>query len=211
MNAATVVLLGFAGVVAAVNWWSQAVDSRVLEYVSKPTVTALLAAAAVALDPRSPAARPWFVAALVCSLAGDVFLMLPGDHFVPGLAAFLLAHVLYVVGFIVGGLSGLAVLAGAGVVVVALVPLARVIVRGARRTDPAVVMPVIVYIVVISCMVVAAFGSWRAAAIIGALLFASSDSLIAWNRFVGATPAAAVAIMVTYHLGQLGLVLSLVR
>ena len=51
----------------------------------------------------------------------------------------------------------------------------------------------------------------RAAAIVGASLFAASDALIAWNRFVGSTPAASVVIMVTYHLGQLGLVLSLVR
>ena len=33
-------------------------------------------------------------------LAGDVLLMLPGNLFVPGLAAFLAAHVLYIVGFL---------------------------------------------------------------------------------------------------------------
>ncbi len=38
------------------------------------------------------------VAALACSLAGDVFLMLP-DLFIPGLASFLLAHVCYVLLF----------------------------------------------------------------------------------------------------------------
>ncbi|HEY1739467.1 MAG TPA: lysoplasmalogenase [Acidimicrobiia bacterium] len=211
MNPATVVLLVLAGGFAGLNWWSQAVGSLTLEYVSKPAVTALLAAAAVTLDPQSTAARPWFVAALLLSLAGDVLLMLPGDRFVAGLAAFLLAHVLYVVGFLVGGVHGGAVLVGVAVVFLALVPLARVIVRGARRTDPSVVGAVVVYIVVISCMVAAAFGSWRIAAIVGALLFAASDSLIAWNRFVGATPAAQVVIMVTYHLGQLGLLLSLVH
>ena len=36
--------------------------------------------------------------ALVLSLAGDVFLMLPSDRFVEGLSSFLLAHVAYVVG-----------------------------------------------------------------------------------------------------------------
>jgi hypothetical protein len=35
--------------------------------------------------------------------------------------------------------------------------------------------------------------------------------MIAWNRFVQPFAAAAVAIMVTYHLGQLGLVLSLLH
>src|SRR6059058_5243145 len=107
MNTATVVLLVAAGVFAGVNWWSQGVQSRALEYASKPLVTALLGAAAVTLHARSTAARPWFVAALVLSLAGDVFLMLPGDRFVPGLASFLLAHVLYAVGFLVGGVGAL--------------------------------------------------------------------------------------------------------
>jgi len=34
------------------------------------------------------------LAGLVCSLAGDVFLMLPSDRFVAGLVSFLLAHLL---------------------------------------------------------------------------------------------------------------------
>src|SRR4051794_30631646 len=188
VNAATAVLLVAAGVFAAGNWWSVASGSKALEYLTKPAVTALLAAAAITLDPRSSAAQPWFVAALVCSLAGDVFLMLPGDRFVPGLVAFLLAHLLYVVGFLVGGVTAAWVVVGVVVVLAALAPLGRVIERAARRTDPSVAGPVIVYIGVISCMVIAAYGPGLAAAIVGATLFAASDSLIAWNRFVGSTP-----------------------
>src|SRR5437764_844201 len=45
----------------------------------------------------------------------------------------------------------------------------------------------------------------------GAALFAGSDSMIAWNRFVRPFPWAAVGIMVTYHLGQAALVASLLR
>jgi hypothetical protein len=37
----------------------------------------------------------------------------------------------------------------------------------------------------------------------------ASDSLIAWNRFVKPLSWAPVVIMVTYHMGQTGLVLSL--
>ena len=47
--------------------------------------------------------RAWFVAALVLSLAGDVFLMLPKDLFVFGLGAFLLGHLAYIVGLHVDG------------------------------------------------------------------------------------------------------------
>ena len=47
-------------------------------------------------------------------------------------------------------------------------------------------------------------------AVVGAGLFYVSDALIAWNRFVAETRHGRVAIMVTYHLAQMGLVLSLV-
>lgn len=36
------------------------------------------------------------IGALLFSLAGDVFLMLPGNYFIPGLASFLVAHVFYI-------------------------------------------------------------------------------------------------------------------
>ena len=45
--------------------------------------------------------------------------------------------------------------------------------------------------------------------IIGALLFFTSDGILAWNRFVKADRRLQIAVMVTYHLGQLGLLLSL--
>lgn len=39
----------------------------------------------------------------------------------------------------------------------------------------------------------------------------TSDAMIAWNRFVRPFRAADLGIMVTYHLGQAGLVLSLLH
>ena len=44
--------------------------------------------------------RAWWVAAIVLSLLGDVFLMLPSDRFVFGLVSFLLAHLAYIGGFL---------------------------------------------------------------------------------------------------------------
>jgi uncharacterized membrane protein YhhN len=77
------------------------VGNRTAEYVAKPLTMVVLIGVALALHPTSDAQRWWFVAALVLSLAGDVFLMLPNDMFVAGLASFLLAHVAYVVGFLI--------------------------------------------------------------------------------------------------------------
>ena len=147
--------------------------------------------------------------ALALSLLGDVLLMLPSDRFVAGLAAFLLAHLAYVGGFVDGGLSAPRALLTAAVVAAVVGPVGIRIVRGAARTQRDAAIPVAVYITVISAMIVSAGGSGRVVALAGAALFAFSDSLIGWNRFVAATRHASVTIMVTYHLGQALLVLFL--
>ena len=58
-------------------------------------------------------------------------------------------------------------------------------------------------------MVVMAFGTSVPAAIVGALLFYASDGILGWNRFVQPLPHGRLAVMTTYHLGQIGLVLAL--
>ncbi|HEV7758502.1 MAG TPA: lysoplasmalogenase, partial [Acidimicrobiales bacterium] len=181
-----------------------------LEYLCKPAVVVLLIGLALALDPRDPSARTWFVVALVCSLAGDVFLMVPRDLFVFGLGAFLLAHLAYVVGLAGDGVAIAWLLAGVVLVAVGILVLGTQIVRAAYAAESEMAIPVMVYIGVISAMVVAAVGTGRPLAIGGALLFYSSDALIGWSRFVRECSWAPVVIMVTYHLGQLGLVLSLI-
>ena len=82
-----------------------------------------LIGATVALAPVQDAGtrRAWFVAALVCSLAGDVLLMLPSDRFIAGLAAFLVGHLCYVAGFWAHGPGGIAFLVAAVVVAVVVV------------------------------------------------------------------------------------------
>jgi uncharacterized membrane protein YhhN len=173
----------------------------------------LLLVAAVALDPAAglEARRAWFVAALAFSLAGDVLLMLPSDRFVAGLASFLVAHLCYVGGFLSDSPTLAALAVAAVVVAVVIVPFARLVLRGVRATDAALQPPVAGYIVVISAMVATALATRNWLAGLGAVLFAGSDSMIAWSRFVRPFAWSAVAIMVTYHLGQAGLVLSLVR
>jgi len=42
------------------------------------------------------------------------------------------------------------------------------------------------------------------------MLFAASDTIVGYNRFVKPVPQAQVAIMSTYHAGQLLLILGLV-
>jgi uncharacterized membrane protein YhhN len=204
-------LLAVTAVVAIVDWVAVALNQPRVEYVAKPLTMVGLIGVALAIDPVYSDMRAAFVIALVCSLVGDVFLMLPSDRFVAGLAAFLAAHLAYTAGFVVGpgSVGGLAV--GALITAVVAIPLGVHLVRAVRASAPAVVTPVVAYTVVISAMVASATGLGNAWAIVGAWLFFASDALIGETRFVRAIPAGGVAIIVTYHLGQAALVLSLVH
>jgi hypothetical protein len=74
VNAATVALFALAGMFAVADWVAVAEDVLRIERIAKPVTLVALIAAALVLDPADPAVRAWFVAALVLSLAGDVFL-----------------------------------------------------------------------------------------------------------------------------------------
>jgi uncharacterized membrane protein YhhN len=205
-------LLVVAGVLAAGNWLAVARHDRRLEYVCKPGALAALIGVALTLDPAHGDVRAWFVAALLLSLAGDVFLMLPSDRFVAGLASFLLAHVAYVVGLTRhGGSAGALLVAAVPVVAVAGLLGVRFLRAARAGGHPELVGPLVAYMAVIAAMVTCAIASGNVLAAAGAVLFMASDALIAETRFVGPRGWAPVVIMVTYHLGQAGLTLSLVH
>lgn len=210
MSAATGGVLGVAVVLAVGDWWAVARDRRRLEYVLKPATLVALIGVAVLMDADSGVVQTWFVIALSFSLAGDVLLMLPRDAFRAGLVAFLIAHVAYTVGINVDGGGAVALAVATAIVAAAAVPLGARIIAGLRsRGEVALVGPVSAYMVVISAMVASALAAGEAWAAAGAVLFYASDALIGWTRFVGPVPSGRLAIMVTYHLGQTGLVLSL--
>ncbi len=198
-----------AAVFALCDWFAVLRSNKRLEFVFKPATLAALIAAALAIDSADPKVRAAFVIALCFGLAGDVFLMLPADRFVAGLSAFLLGHVAYVVGLRIDAASGVSWTVVTLVLIVAGLPLARRIVRGAVAWHASLGPPVAAYTAVITLMVSAALVSGDPLAIAGAVLFYVSDTLIGWSRFVRATTWAPLSIIVTYHLGQALLVASL--
>jgi len=212
MTSTTWICLVFAGALAIVDWRAVHTGDQQLEYVCKPATMVALVVAAASLDALIPDQRAWFVFALSLSLAGDVFLMLPENFFVPGLASFLLAHLAFI-----GGLRlevhsqptvtvTLAVMAGVGIV------LGTRILRALRNSPNAsLVGPVIAYMVVITVMAGTALATRDVVAMIAALLFYSSDAMIAEQRFVHSRPWQPLAIIVTYHVAQMLFVLSLIR
>ena len=206
MTPASLILLVIAGGAAVADWWAVAHRPAPAESVLKPLVLVALIGAALTLDPADSTQRSWFVVALVCSLAGDVFLLPSIDRFVPGLASFLLGHVAFIAGFaLVADASPLAILP-----IVPIAVVATRVLREVRRRERDLVIPVVVYIAVIGAMVAIAVCSGEALAIVGAITFATSDSILAINRFEHERRRGPLAVMVTYHLAQALLVLSLV-
>lgn len=211
MTGTSFLLLTFALVVAAGDWHAVFHDNKLLEYVCKPLTMVVLFGAALALDPADSTVRTWFLIAIVLCLVGDVLLMLPQDLFVFGLGAFLLGHLAYIGGLVASGIHGSNLAVGAGVVVVALLVIGTRVLQGVQRgAEPELTGPVLAYMAVISVMVATAIGSGSALAMMGAGSFYVSDALIAWNRFIRGTLHGRLVIIVTYHLAQLGLVLSLI-
>lgn len=198
-------LLAAAGAVAVADWVAVWRRPSPAETWLKPLALVLLIGVAVALDPVDDGQRLWFVAALVLSLAGDVFLLPSVDRFVPGLASFLLAHVAYVVGFWqVEPERDAPVLA-----VLLLAPVAAKVVTAVRHREPELTVPVVFYVSVIAAMVASALRYGNPVGIAGAALFATSDSVLAIDRFDVHRRWMPTTVMVTYHLAQALLVLSL--
>lgn len=206
---------------AAIDWVAVARGKRGLEYVFKPAtlVVVLVGAGLLARRPYDPWVARFFLGGLVCSLAGDVFLMLPGARFfLPGLVAFLLGHVCYVVG-LNRTLPPLLALVPLVLILAGALFLYRSIAAGLRRRGQAGLRgPVAVYSLVLGLMLSSAWATlfrpgWaagrRALVIVGASLFFVSDAMLAWDRFVSPSPSARLRVMVTYHLGQIALAASL--
>ena len=184
---------------------------KTLEYVCKPLTIALLMGVAATVTVDDGAVRSWFLAALALSMLGDVYLMVPRDLFIPGLVAFLLAHLAFIVGLWVNGVDFLALAIGLALAALAVAVVGSRIIRGARAGEhPSMAYPVGAYMAIISVMVASAIGTQEPVAVGGAALFFCSDALIAWERFVKPRAWHRLAIIVTYHLAQAGLTLSLI-
>lgn len=194
------------GLAALLAIASQMAGLDPVHWGAKPLTTLLILLIALRGVPLAGAVyRRWIALGLVFGLAGDIFLMLPGDWFLFGLVAFLLNHLAYlraltrdapllarpeaVALFALAGLGMLAALwpglpagMGAPVVVYAAV-LAAMAAQAAIRatvqgTDPA---------------------RWAA---LGGVLFMASDAVLAINRFRFDVPLSSILVLGSYFAAQ---------
>lgn len=208
-----VIALVFAALEALALWkqWKR------LEYIAKPAVMVILFLwlwTSTALN----GAPFWFGIGVLFSLAGDALLMISLERlFLAGLAAFLLAHIAYLLGFnlpmsefsVWGLFLALVIgLGGARVMRLILAPLEQ---KGQTRMRA----PIVLYSVVISLMLLSAMmklsdPAWNAGAALlvsgGAFLFYLSDIILAWNKFVLPIAHGRIYNIGAYHLGQIALI-----
>lgn len=154
----------------------------------------------------APSGRNPLLIALTASLAGDVALMFDG-FFVPGLVAFLFAHLAYIALFRrdvpwFSNRRALAMTLGMGGGMFAFL--------WAGGLPAGLRVPVAAYVLVIALMTAQAIGRASASglptartAATGACLFMLSDALLATHRFVMPLPMAQLAVLSTYYGAQI--------
>ncbi|MEO8555795.1 MAG: lysoplasmalogenase [Actinomycetota bacterium] len=200
-------------VVAALDW--SAVQRRwlLVERVAKPLVMVALAWLALTMGAADLDVGRYLLVALGFSLVGDIFLL--GSRavdFSGGLASFLVAHIAFVLAFLTHGFEPRWALAGLLVALSLSLTAGRRIARAAAREGgTALGVAVTAYLVVIAAMVVAASGTAIPLVFLGALAFMFSDMVLALDRFVGPRAHARMLVIVTYHLGQMMMVIGVLR
>ncbi|PYN33041.1 MAG: hypothetical protein DME01_19940 [Candidatus Rokuibacteriota bacterium] len=148
------------------------------------------------------------------SCLGDVLFHLGARrYFVHALAAFLLAHLAYVLLFTRSWPRPLRPSAGQLILAALVVIYGLVICASIWTALGRLLIPVLAYACAITAMVVSAIlaGFARPYVVIGALLFPISDSLIAAGRFRMSAPLAALLIWPTYYLGQYRITVGFLR
>jgi len=188
---------------AGLDWCAVALDKPQIEAIAKPMVMVLLA---VAVAVGGEASLRWLVVvALLFSLIGDVALLERFDRFIHGLSAFLVSHIVYSIAFVVAAWRSPALgtlFVGVGLAALAALTVGRTIVDAARRSDDRLGLPVMVYVAVLSAMLAFAWFTTSLAAAMGATLFAASDGVLGWNRFVHQLRHGRLTTHLLYHAGQ---------
>jgi uncharacterized membrane protein YhhN len=178
-------------------------------FVFKPLTTLLVIAHAWPHGSRTPRQRRFVRVGLALSLVGDVCLLWPVRGFLPGLVAFLLAHLAYIAAFCVPVRLAARPLVFAAYALVAAAILASLW----NGVPPGLRAPVLGYVICLAAMAAQGFVWWRSArggadesfarrAALGGMLFMLSDALLAINRFALPLPAASLWILASYWTAQ---------
>lgn len=202
---------------AGLDWMALWLKRPRLNFVTKPAVLLFLILWFSSLGGWQVASI-WFGLALVFSLIGDIFLLLPEKYALFGLFAFLFAQIGYVIGFSPQSPLDTLPLALIGLPVLLIGSLVYNNLRKKLEKNPAyqkLINPILVYYVAASLMLFSSLLTlaqpyWKTEAAIlvasGGALFFTSDALLFHNRLIHPIPNGRLLVRISYHLGQIGLV-----
>lgn len=188
---ATTLILSAAVPLLAGLLFSEKRDSTRGLLLTKPFLSALFIAAALAGPAADPAYFKLILAGLILCMAGDVFLIFFDQRgpFLAGLVSFLAGHVLYAFAFF--SLAGPG--RGRWIVIAPVAALSVAVFLWLRPRLGRMLVPVLAYVTIITAMVIGADAladtetvrfPGRALAFSGAILFYVSDVFVARQRFV---------------------------
>ena len=194
--------------------------NETVRYITKPLLMPLLIVFFIFQTTGfASSLKKWIELALLFSWAGDVLLMfesMNGNFFIFGLVAFLIAHIFYILFYenVIRKESFRKNYWWFLPVIIYYVSLIYIL--SPHLGD--MKLPVRIYGIVISYMLIQALQTGRikdlgAATLMigGAVLFITSDSILAINKFYESFEYAGIAIMLTYGIAQLLIVLGAVR
>jgi len=183
-----------------------------IKYFFKPFTTILIILLAFLQQVEiSETYKYLIIAALVFSLVGDIFLVLPTDKFVQGLASFLVTHLFFIAAFTLGFGPYLEISYLIPATIYTLVFLWILLPKTGKFK-----IPVLIYSLVLMVFLWQASGRFYYLAdssspriLIGAVLFIASDSVLAYDRFVRSNKFSSAIIHSTYWAALVFLALSI--
>lgn len=202
---------------ALLDWMSTWKGWKIRLYIAKPATLVFLALWSWSVSGWSNGFF-WFGIGLLFALLGDVFLMLSPKFFMPGMIAFFVMQICYLIGFNQAPLEFTLPVATTAIIVgLAASGVLRTIRPGIEGMihGKRLLIPYAIYFASLTLMLLSAvlcvyrpewtgITPWLAAA--GGILFFTSDSLLSIDRFVKRLPHARFWVHLTYHLGQFGLI-----
>ncbi len=187
-------------------------NNQTLRFISKPLLMPILTFYLLAQTKSVRShLKTWIVLALFFSWLGDVLLMFEEQKsvfFLYGLLCFLIAQVFYIIFF--HNIRMKEYIRGNALFLLLVVVYYGILISVLSPYLGNMTLPVRIYGVVLSFMLMLAMhiilgknkkaGLWM---LLGAILFVTSDSLLAFNKFLSPFAYAGIIIMVTYGLAQL--------
>lgn len=199
--------------IVTLDLYAGSTDSWLLNLIFKPLIVISLLVFLFANNAHKSKAAMLAVGGLAMSVLGDVLLIFQGQNglfFIGGLVSFLLAHVLYILYYVrSSGVSSGKKIKGSSFFYLVVVVYGCVLFGLLYSHLGNLKLPVALYTLVLLGMNIAAFNRYGKVndtsfkqILTGALLFTSSDSLLAINKFFIPLPLAGVWIMLTYSFAQ---------